>query len=248
MQSEVYDQFATSLDDHWWSTSRRELVRALLQAAGVRPDGTRRVLDVGCGTGTEHAFLAGYGRVTGIEISDDGIRHCRARGYAELLQTDLNDYQPDAGAFDLIAELHVLYHQAVHDPVDVLARLRRGLSPGGLLLISEPASGVPRGLHDDAVMTARRWTRRGLRDDLESAGFGVLKLTGFMATLAPAVIAHRLWERLRGGAHEPTIAELAVPAAWLDSALRSTLRVERAVARWVSLPVGVSWVAIARAT
>jgi SAM-dependent methyltransferase len=246
MRAEVYDQFAESLGDHWWSASRRALVGALLGDIGVRPDGRRRVLEIGCGSGTEHAFLSGYGPVTGVELHEAGLRHCRERGYAALVAADLGEYEPEAGAFDLVFDLHVLYHAAVRDPGDVLRRLHRGLSPEGLLVVTEPAAWLPESSHDAAVMTARRWTRRALRAELERAGFEVVKLTGFMASLWPIALVERTWERVRPGASDAHIAELDTPPAWIDALVRGALGVERAVARRAALPIGIFWAAVAR--
>ncbi|HEX2679652.1 MAG TPA: class I SAM-dependent methyltransferase, partial [Polyangiales bacterium] len=201
MQDAVYHQFASTFDTHWWSDHRRALVARLLASAGVEPDGSREVLEIGCGAGNEHAFLARYGRVTGVEISEAGLVYCRQRGYHQLIAGDLNEVELPHERFDLVADFHVLYHSWVRDPGEVLARLCRALKPGGHLVLSEPAYEALRRGHDEHVMAARRWTRGALLSLIRESGFEVERCTGFLTLLAPAVVGSLVLDKLRGSQH-----------------------------------------------
>lgn len=250
MRDAVYHQYAQSFDTHWWAEHRRALVTRFLHQWGVDPDGSHEVLEVGCGAGTEHAFLHGYGNVTGIEINETGLGYCKRRGYATLIAGDLNEVALPAQHFDIAVDFHVLYHAWVLDPAQVLARMHDALRPGGCLVMSEPAYMLLRRGHDDAVMAARRWTRSDLLDLVRNAGFNVEVCTGFLTLLAPAVLLSLVGDRLRernlAKDTHGDVDELQPPHPLVDRVLRSVMAVERQMIRMHPLPVGTCWALVAR--
>jgi SAM-dependent methyltransferase len=244
MQDAVYHQYALTLETHWWADHRRKLVERYLSELGVARDGSRSVLEIGCGAGTEHAFLSGYGPVTGIEISESGLGYCRKRGYAQLIGGDLNEVAIPAASADIAVDFHVLYHAWVRDPAAVLARMRDALKPGGHLVLTEPAYQALRRSHDDVVMAARRWNRSELIKLVTAAGFEVERCTGFLTLLIPAVLLSKLRDRLMPQQHD--IGELHPPNPIIDGIVRGIMAVERAVIRLQALPTGTCWAIVAR--
>ncbi len=98
---------------------------------------SRRLLDVGCGTGyfVNHLQQRGY-QVTGVEVDEKA----RAFGQREF---GLEVYTPEEflggafpGPFGVVTMWHVLEH--VHDPKAYLARINELLEPGGALVIAVP--------------------------------------------------------------------------------------------------------------
>lgn len=247
MKEGVYHQYARVLENHWWTRNRRKLVDRLLQSQGVKPDGSHRVLEIGAGSGTECAYLGGFGPVTAVELSPVGAEYCRRRGYREVVEADLNEYRPTAGSFDLVVDFNVLYHRWVSSPVDVLARLRDGLEPGGLLVASEPAFESLRREHDSVGFGARRWGRQGMRELVAGAGFDLVKLVPYCFALAPLVFARKLIEQLRPHpAAAGDIRELEPVPRPVEWAFDTMLGVERVVGGLVPLPWGTTWIVIAR--
>lgn len=248
MHDAVYHQFARTLETHWWSDHRRKLFAGWLAELGISPDGSRSVLEIGCGAGTEHGFLGQYGPVTGVELSETGLGYCRQRPYAELIAADLNTVELPRERFDLAVDFHVLYHAWVKEPGDVLSRVRDSLRPGGRLLVTEPAHEVLRRGHDEVVMAARRWSLRELSQLVSGSGFEIERSSGFLTLLTPAVLVSALVDRLRPLAHDVAgdIGELRPPGPFVDGALRAVMAIERAAIRVSSLPFGTSWALIAR--
>lgn len=104
----------------------------------------KRVLEVGCGIGTDTTNFARAGAdVTAVDLSAESIAVARKRievfglqdrvrffnGNAEALDTLL----PDDGQYDLIYSFGVLHHTP--HPDEAFARLRRFLKPGGELRV-----------------------------------------------------------------------------------------------------------------
>jgi SAM-dependent methyltransferase len=245
MKEAVYHQYAVTLNgQHWWVEHRRAVFRHWLGQLGVVADGSRRVLEIGSGVGTEFEFFSSFGPVTGVELSTVGASYARQRGYAELICADLNQVDLPEGAFDLVADFHVLYHQWVRDPARVLRRLSRSLRPGGYLLLTEPAFEVLRRAHDDVVMAARRWNRRDMRHLVEGNGFVIERSSAMLTLVAPGALFGALFDRFRTP-HED-IRELAPTAGWLTTLIRAVLALERALIRWFPLPLGTCWALVAR--
>jgi len=154
-----------------------------------------RVLDVGCGSGT---FLAMLRRRTGVDGQGLESSTAAARRAEEVygltvhpLGLDEADFAP--GSFDLITMFHVLEH--LPHPQDTLARIRRWLSPHGVLLVQ-----VPNVASWQFRWFGRRWTGidlprhlvsfspSALRRLLEQAGFTPNRFTWFsLRDNAPAM-------------------------------------------------------------
>lgn len=246
MRDAVYHQYARAFDTHWWADHRRKLITRWLTQLGVTADGSRAVLEIGSGAGTEHAYLHQYGKVTGIDINETALSYCRERGYSRLLAADLNTVDFSIDQFDLAVDFHVLYHEWVREPVEVLKRIRLALRPGGRLILTEPAYELFRREHDVAVMAARRWNRREILDLVRAAGFEVERCSGFLTLLLPAVLASLLLDRIRPSIHD--VGELEAPHPFVDRALRVVMAIERLLIRIHPLPVGTCWAIIARRT
>jgi SAM-dependent methyltransferase len=240
----VYRQYAETFETHWWADHRRRVVTRWLAEVGVSADGSRPVLEIGSGAGTDHAYWSQFGPVTGVEISPTGLEFCRQRGYSELIGGDLNTLDLPQERYGLAVDFHVLYHEWVKDPAAVLARMRGALAPGGYLVMSEPAFEALRRGHDEVVMAARRWSRRELVELVGSAGFEVQRCSGYLTLLLPAVVLTLLLDKLRPTTHE--VEEIRAPSPLVDRILRLIMGLERLLMRVGSLPAGTSWLLLAR--
>lgn len=120
----------------------RSYKRDLLAALAVEPG--HRVLDVGCGPGTDLAALAAAAGPTGavVGVDQDPAMVATARNrFASLpcvrvLEADAHRLPFEDDSFDRARADRVLMHVA--DPAVVLAEFHRVLRPGGLLTLAEP--------------------------------------------------------------------------------------------------------------
>lgn len=113
-----------------------ELLDPHLAAGGGGVGGA--VLDVGCGEGLLALALApgGLRRYVGVDLSEAAVAAARRRLAAlpaELAVADAETFDP-AGSYRAIVFNECLYY--FRQPLEVVARYRRRLEPGGLVLIS----------------------------------------------------------------------------------------------------------------
>lgn len=123
-------------DPNYYSLIRRDVLQHV-------PAGTKRLLDVGCGAGlTAHyaKHTLGVEEAIGVEYVEPIAR--RASEYLDAVHIgDIEQMElpyPD-GYFDCILCADVLEH--LRDPWEVLRKLRRLLSPAGVLVASIPNIG-----------------------------------------------------------------------------------------------------------
>ena len=109
-----------------------ELLEAIERIQG-RPG---RLLDLGCGIGTELEVARDRGwQATGIELSAASLRVAKASGL-DVLATPLAEAALPRGSFDCVTVNHALEHIPQVRPV--LAEVRQILRPNGLLFVSVP--------------------------------------------------------------------------------------------------------------
>jgi 2-polyprenyl-3-methyl-5-hydroxy-6-metoxy-1,4-benzoquinol methylase len=97
-----------------------------------------RFIDVGCGAGSTVAIARQLGwDAMGMEIDPAAVITARRSGLnvVEGTYEHLSQYEQ---AFDFVMCSHVLEH--VHDPLDLLGKLKSALKPGGVLLLTLPNS------------------------------------------------------------------------------------------------------------
>jgi SAM-dependent methyltransferase len=238
-------------DKHWWFAGRTWSLLHMLDRLVV-PDGTRRVLDIGCGAGNMFHHLARYGPVVGVDSNPRPLAVARERGYG--VQEGKAEALPfDDEAFALVSLLDTLEH--CDDDLAVLRECYRVCAPGGYLVITVPAF-MQLWSHNDVLNAhKRRYTAGELRDQLRRIGFRTRRLSYNNFFLFPMAVALILLRR--GAGQKPELSsphfdddsyqvemEPAPPA--LNALLRGVTWTEAQVLRRVNLPVGISMIGIAQ--
>lgn len=167
-----------------------EAVQRLLYGARARAverlaGGRGRVLDVGCGRGfLLEAFRRRGWEVQGTELDERSAAHARDVLGLPVETGPVEAWPWPDGHFDAIAIWHVLEHLA--DPAAMLARLRRLLRPGGVLMVGVPDFGSPearlaRGgwFHLDVPRHLAHLSTEWLTGALGAAGLDVRRRSAF---------------------------------------------------------------------
>lgn len=135
--AEAYDRWAATYDED--PNRTRELAGEVLRAQGLELTG-RRVVEVGCGTGRNTAWLAARAAsVVGLDVSEGMLARARAHVAApgvRFVRHDIREPWPLAdGSAELVVAMLVLEHVDALAPV--LEQAARVLTAGGACFLCE---------------------------------------------------------------------------------------------------------------
>lgn len=232
---------------HFWFRGFRWFMRPFLARAAAGP-ARPRILDCGCGTGTNLAMLEPYGEVYGFDLTWRGLQFAHERGRRRIVQASIDAIPFATGSFDMVTSFDVF--QTLPDPVErgAARELARVLRPGGSAVLNFAALEVLRGGHSVLAEEVRRYRPAQVRRLLEGAGLEVERLTFAFAAVFPLMLAARVGHRWRrgGGTAEAGEWEIEVPPEPVNGALTLALGAEALALRAVNMPFGSSIICLAR--
>ncbi len=237
----LYDRMAELDSQHWWYRARRRVLAALIERRVVLLP-SASILEIGCGTGHNLGMLGRFGTVDAIEVDDAarGVAEARlGRNVGTSPLPDLVGVKNEA--YDMIAILDVLEH--IEDDRAALRSMARRLKPGGTILIAVPAHPWLWSAHDVANHHHRRYTRKTLKAAVADAGLKITYLSAINSLLFPLAVASRLFDQLRGKEG----SDDALPPAPVNASFEAIFGFEAHLVGRVSLPIGVSLVAVVTA-
>jgi SAM-dependent methyltransferase len=230
---------------HWWFAGRRRILESFVRSivADLNLQGRPpRILDVGCGTGANLEMLAQFGETEGVDVSEDALAFCRARGLDQVKLGAAEQLPYDDASFDLVTALDVVEH--LDDDLGGLAEMRRVLRPGGRALLFVPAFMWLWGVQDDVSHHRRRYTLPQLKERVAAAGLAVERATYANVTFFVPILAGRLLMRATGA--RPA-SENNINVSALNGVLGHIFGAERFwLQRRLNFPFGVSAVCVAR--
>jgi cyclopropane fatty-acyl-phospholipid synthase-like methyltransferase len=196
----------------------------------IRPDFGRRVLEIGCGTGTITQFLVDRDLVVGVDVSPEYVREAaerfRTRANVVIRLHDITESIEELRQyrFDSAVSANVFEH--IPDDAKAMAAVYALLELEGTFNLLVPSHPYLMSPFDRSIGHYRRYTMSELRRKLESAGFRVdaIRRSNPIGAIGWAVNNCLLRRRRLGGV---AIYDRLVPAlSWLDQRLE--------------LPVGLS--------
>jgi len=243
MHEQLYGEIFTAEQTHWWFVARRRIVLHLLERyLPLNTGKPYRVADLGCGCGMMLLQLSERCEPIGLDGSPHAIQFALRRGVTAKLGTLPDDVPLPRESYDAVLMLDVLEHlKADRASVEVAASL---LKPGGILICTVPAHMWLWTKFDEDHHHFRRYSRRQFRSLFDQPSIRLELLSHLNAILfAPAamwrILATKVFERDRA-------RYLRLPP--FNSALNSIFAFERLLLGKVPLPLGLSFIAVARKT
>src|SRR5205085_9447491 len=200
-----------------------------------------RILDIGCGTGANLQMLSKFGVAEGVDVSDDALEFCRARGLSTVKSGAAEALPYEEASFDLATGLDVVEH--LDDDTAGLREMRRVLRPGGRALLFVPAFMFLWGVQDEVSNHRRRYTKAELTRVVHDAGLTVERITYANLTFFLPTLIGRTIMRLFGLRPE---SEAHVNISALNGLFGSILGAENWWLKRMNFPFGVSIVCVAR--
>jgi len=147
------------------------------------PEGSKRLLDIGCGSGAKLFEFANRGyEVWGVDVGVDAIRLCKELlPQSHFVQGELQETGLPDGYFDYIRIDNALEH--VQNPKEVIRECRRLLCEGGQLMVYVPhgRSLSMRLMKGNSISAwipfhLQLFTRKSLKRLLYEAGFDDIRI------------------------------------------------------------------------
>jgi SAM-dependent methyltransferase len=231
---------------HFWFRGFRQFIQPLL-ARALEGVASARVLDCGCGTGSNLAMLRPLGDAYGFDLTMSGVEFAHAHGH-RVARASIASIPFGNAAFDLVTSFDVF--QVLPDDVEQSAihEMARVVKPGGWLVMNVAALKVLHGRHSVLSEEVRRYTPKRLRWIVESGGFRIERLSFAHAGILPILLPVRIWHRFaaRNGSVPPGESEITVPSPPVNAAMSALVGLEARVLRVMNMPIGSSLMCLAQ--
>ena len=243
MELELYHEHYNYEQNHWWFVGRREIVFSLLDDNLTKKTGLK-ILDIGCGTGLTMNFLAPYGEVTGLDVSEDALEFCRQRGLNNVTLGSADELPFDDNTFDLVFALDVLEH--VENDYKAVQEIERVCKPNGLVLATVPAHQWLWTGFDRYNLHQRRYSSREFLNNFKKAKLSKIRFSYFNFFLFPVIAIIRILKKIFSGAERrgESYSDFKKHSKFTNSFFTKLFSFEATLIKSVNLPIGVSLIGL----
>lgn len=239
MDSSAYPRMKRMQLNHWWFAGRRDIFSYLIQKLPIPADA--RILEAGCGTGTNLPMLSAFGTVDAFDPEDRARAIVLAGTGISVAKGSLPDEVPFAGPYDLICAFDVIEH--IDKDMESLQNLLGILKPGGRVLLTVPAFRFLWSRQDDLNHHKRRYTRHALKSVMERAGYQVDLASYYNFWLFPVGIVMRVLRKI----FNFNEVRMDTPfRRFLNKILYGVFASEKHLLGRIKIPFGISIIAIGR--
>ncbi len=237
-----YGELAQLESANFWFSARNRL---LIQMLGLYFPHSRKLLELGCGTGYVLSGIAKafpHMSLAGSELFAEGLPFAAHRvPAASMFQMDARKI-PFENEFDVVGAFDVLEH--IEEDERVLSQMHQAVATGGGIMLTVPQHRFLWSQQDEFACHVRRYEAADLRRKVEHAGFEVIRMTSFVSLLLPLMYLARHRKQLVDKSFDP-LTELRIDGL-MNAVLKTVLNFEVSLIRaGLSLPVGGSLVLIA---
>jgi len=238
MQRDIYKKLYYLENNHWWFKGRRRIISDIIKKLFSKKEKIK-ILDVGCGTGSEIEFFSNFGQVIGIDSSKEAIDLCLHRGLEDkVVEANAKKLPFIDESFNLVLILDILEH--IQCPNSAILEICRVLKKEGFAIFTVPAYNFLWSEHDKISGHYRRYNIKDLRSTLELKGFRTIKISYFNNFLFCFIFLLRKFKNLI----RSKSTDLEIPPMFINYLLELIFSSERFFLKYFNFPFGVSVIAI----
>jgi SAM-dependent methyltransferase len=242
MEDKEYKLVREVQDKHWFWLGRQKIVQTILEH---HIDLSRKLLiaDAGCGFGANISFLRQYGDVVGLEMNEEALKTVGEKWADSVQLLQWKSPEKLAQRFDLILMTDVLEH--IPDDAEAVEWIYEHLKARGYALLTVPAHQFLWTEMDEVVHHYRRYGSKDFLSLFENKfdiiQFSFYNLSLFLVKVGFVIFARGL--RLLLPKREKRSYN-DVPPLPINTFFKYVLYFESRLIRYVSLPFGISIVAL----
>ena len=177
MEKKVYERHIKNQKTHWWFSVRRELISKFIKKYSKMKK--LKILDYGCGSGTNIKALTKFGDVYCYEKDKRTLDYLSSEYKKDKKVIIIKNLKRQI-KYDLIILAEVLEH--IKEDSNALKTLKKFLKPQGQILITVPAYNFLFSKKDEVLKHFRRYGYNEIKN-LISKNFKILRITFFNTLL-----------------------------------------------------------------
>lgn len=194
MDNIEYFRMYNNQKSHWWYTTKRAYLHAIL--LNLVQTKNNKILDVGCGSGANIPALKKFGSVSAVDQSPHAIRLAKLAGVQSARYARAQELPYKKSVFDIVTILDVLYHKKIPHEAVVLKEIYRVLKPNGFIILTSCAHQFLYGPYDVATHGKKRYSKKELEDLVSCSGFQTIKSSYLYMTMFPVFVVYRMLQKV----------------------------------------------------
>ncbi|WP_247557844.1 methyltransferase domain-containing protein [Bradyrhizobium sp. 138] len=182
--------------------------------------------------------------ITGSDFLPDVVERLRSISSERIATIDITSNDLPDCSHDAVVALNVFEH--IDDDEEAAREVFRILKSGGIFYMEVPGGPTLYDAYDASLMHFRRYTRRSVRNLLLGAGFRLIEQSAIGFLAYPGFWATKKLNRLRFGiSPNENLVRQSIHDAAESRLLSASIKLERRMRRFLTLPVGIRQTATA---
>ena len=230
----------------FWHKARLNLILYLLKNTFGNYNKNRKILDIGCGTGTELKILSRFGQVTALDINQNAVEIAK-KNNSQIILADIEKYDLDNNYYDAVCCFDILEH--LKKDQEVIKNIFNSLKTNGLFFFTVPAYQFLFSGHDIILGHKRRYSKKDILLKLEKAGFKVIKINYWFFLLFPIALTVRIIKTIFAKLNKNNIykPDMKNHNKYIEQLLFRVLNLENKLMPYnINLPFGLTIYGIAK--